>query len=406
MSGMSSERVTAADAQFLWLSAKVPNDQLLVYVFDGKPDIPTALAQARRNAEVCADLRLRIREDAPWRYPRWESGDIGDEQFVVHGEVGDWTDCLDRLADLGQLDVGRMAWRLHVFPPNVVVVQIAHALADGTRSAALAATVFGRRVAIPVVTPDRGNLLWRGLIAAREHRIMVRDYEAGVLAAPAQPRPALSVNARSAARPVLRTLVVDRQRLAHPTVTAFALALIAEALGGYLTDRGEDVGRLGAEVPMAVGRGNKARNNFHNVSVGLHPGLKRHERADRIIGELHMQRRRVEHPATAASAAAFAAVPAPLLRWGMRQFDPDARSKTVAGHTVVSSVNRGPADLTFGGRRVLFTAGFPALSPMMGLTHGVHGIGDRVAVSVHADPGVVDVDDYLDRLARALAARD
>ena len=33
------------------------------------------------------------------------------------------------------------------------------------------------------------------------------------------------------------------------------------------------------------------------------------------------------------------------------------------------SVNRGPADLTFGGRRVLLTAGFPALSPMMGLTH-------------------------------------
>ena len=93
-------------------------------------------------------------------------------------------------------------------------------------------------------------------------------------------------------------------------------------------------------------------------------------------------------------------MPAPLLRWGIGQVDPDARSRAVAGHTVVSSVNRGPADLTFGGRPVVLTAGFPALSPMMGLTHGVHGIGDRVALSVHADPGVIDVGDYLDRLAR------
>ena len=70
---------------------------------------------------------------------------------------------------------------------------------------------------------------------------------------------------------------------------------------------------------------------------------------------------------------------------------------------MVSSVNRGPADLTFGGHRVLFTAGYPALSPMMGLTHGVHGIGDTVAISVHADPSAVDVQDYVGRLARALS---
>ncbi len=69
---------------------------------------------------------------------------------------------------------------------------------------------------------------------------------------------------------------------------------------------------------------------------------------------------------------------------------------------MVSSVYRGPADLSFGGSRVLFTAGFPALSPMMGLTHGVHGIGDTVAVSVHADPAVIDVDQYLTRLSDAL----
>ena len=89
----------------------------------------------------------------------------------------------------------------------------------------------------------------------------------------------------------------------------------------------------------------------------------------------------------------------------MARFDAGVQAPAVSGHTVVSSVNRGPADLSFGGRPVVLTAGFPALSPMMGLTHGVHGIGDAVAVSVHADPGVVDVDDYLERLAHALGCQ-
>ena len=103
-----------------------------------------------------------------------------------------------------------------------------------------------------------------------------------------------------------------------------------------------------------------------------------------------------------ASAAAFAAVPPVLLRWGIGQFDPSERSAVVSGHTVVSSVNRGPADLSFGGCPVVLTAGYPALSPMMSLTHGVHGIGDVLAISVHADPVNVDVDDYLPRLRSAL----
>ncbi len=41
---------------------------------------------------------------------------------------------------------------------------------------------------------------------------------------------------------------------------------------------------------------------------------------------------------------------------------------------------------------------------MMGLTHGVHGIGDTVAVSVHAaESAIGDVDDYVARLDAALS---
>jgi hypothetical protein len=212
------------------------------------------------------------------------------------------------------------------------------------------------------------------------------------------------VNARPAGTPVRRALVLDRHRLPGPTVTVGALVAISEALGGYLAERGEDVAALGAEVPMASEPAGTllARNNFRNVNVGLYPELSRPDRTARILAELAAHRRRGRHPAMAASAAAFAATPAPLLRWGVNQFDPQARSATVSGHTVVSSVNRGRADLCFGGAPVRFTTGFPALSPMQSLTHGVHGIGDAVVISVHADSQNVDVDDYLKRLADAL----
>jgi hypothetical protein len=107
-----------------------------------------------------------------------------------------------------------------------------------------------------------------------------------------------------------------------------------------------------------------------------------------------------------AASRASAAVPAALLRWGVQQFDPTLRSPTVTGNTVVSSVNRGPADLRFGDVPVALTAGYPALSPMMGVTHGVHGIGDTVAISVHAaESSIGDIDAYVERLSAVLRTR-
>jgi hypothetical protein len=78
--------------------------------------------------------------------------------------------------------------------------------------------------------------------------------------------------------------------------------------------------------------------------------------------------------------------------------------KSVIGNTVVSSVNRGAADLSFGGSPVVFTTGFPALSPAMGVTHAVHGIGDTVAISVHAaESAIADIDNYLDILTASVS---
>jgi WS/DGAT C-terminal domain len=411
--------LTAADAQVYWMSAKIPNDQFLLYAFDGEAD-DDAAARVLRRAQQCRDLTLRIDDRGPLRYPRWVRRDVGTDQVVMHPAVPGWQQCLDAIAALAdhQLDLRQASWRLHVFArvpgvlgtartSTVAVVQVGHALGDGLRSSALAALMFGRAVKVPGFQHHwRGWLIARSVAAARAQKQLERDTAAGLVPPPASPRPVLSINNRPDGARTIRTLVQQRSQLPGPTVTVGVLAAISEALSTYLGVRGEDVSALGAEVPMAKSGPRRANNHFGNVGVGLYPELAFDARMARIAAELDARRRRAQHPAFAAGSRALASVPAPLLRWGIRQFDVTARSPVVTGNTVVSSVNRGPADLTFGGRPVVLTAGYPALSPMMGLTHGVHGIGDTVAVSVHTcASAIADVDDYADRLAAALNQR-
>jgi hypothetical protein len=287
------------------------------------------------------------------------------------------------------------------------VLQATHALGDGIRSSALAAWLFGRADEVPPVPappPLRGAALpWRSVLAARAHAQLVRDSNAGLVPQQADSRPALRSNARPDGAHSIRTVIRNRAQLPGPTVTVAALAVISTALAGHLRELGDDPSALGAEVPMAKAGVRQAHNQFGNVGVGLYPELEVGERAARIAQDLAQRRRRAGHPAMRAGSRAFAAVPAPLLRWGIDRFDPTLRSPTVTGNTVVSSVNRGPADLRFGELPVVLTAGYPGLSPMMGLTHGVHGIGDTIAISVHAaESAIGDVDAYVDRLESAL----
>ena len=96
-------------------------------------------------------------------------------------------------------------------------------------------------------------------------------------------------------------------------------------------------------------------------------------------------------------------MPAPILRWGVSLFDPEVRPSQVSGNTVVSSIYRVPTDLRLGDAPVLLTAVYPGLSPAMGLTHGVWGVGDMVTVSVHAaESAVGDIDGYVARLEAEL----
>lgn len=409
-------RMAAVDAQFYWMSAKVPNDEFLLYAFDGAPDdAEHALEQVRRRAQASPALAIRAEDDCAVRYPRWVPADVGPACTARHDLADDsWDGCLAAVAGLAdnQMSRGGIPWRIHLFTPvqgipgvsgpgAVVVVQATHAFADGRRGAALAAFLFGRAGPAPEVPRPRSGLVpLRALDAVRTHRQLVADTEAGLVAPALGTRPPLATNARPRGARSIRTLVRHRSQLPGATVTVGVLAAVSDAMSEML---GGDIDSLGAEVPIAKSGARLGCNHFANAVVGLYPQLAHAERLQRIGVDLANARRRLEHPAVRAGDRAFATVPAALLRWGVSKFDVDARPAHVAGNTVVSSVHRGPADLHFGDAPVVLTAGYPSLSPLMGLTHGVHGIGDTVAVSINASGSAVpDVDAYMRLLDTAL----
>ena len=149
-------------------------------------------------------------------------------------------------------------------------------LADGIRSSALAAWLFGRAGEVPPVPappPFRGAALpWRSFRAARAHRQMVRDTDAGLVPPQADSRPALHSNARPDGVRSVRTVIRKRAELPGPTVTAGGAGRrCPRALAGHLRELGDDPSALGAEVPMAKAGVRQTHNHFGNVGVGLYP---------------------------------------------------------------------------------------------------------------------------------------
>jgi hypothetical protein len=434
--------MTPVDAQMYWMSEKIPNDQFLLYAFAGDaPHLDAAIELLLHRAASISDLTLRVADvGCALDYPYWVRTEVHRDQVSVHDLAESrWDNCLDAVGELTahRIDLRERGWQLHVFADvedvprcpraaTVAVLQIGHALADGRRASAIARDLFGRHDLDPSPTSaveqpyssfrtatvaairmpkQLGSLGLRGLDAACAHRQLVSDVAGGRTPDQAEGRPALVTNTRPEGQRRLRTVVVDRDELPGPTVTVAALAAMSLALSDYLTERGEDPATLAAEVTMAKPAKRLSRNHFRNAGIGLYTTTaSMARRTEQIAEALTSRRARSVHPAMRADDRAFAAVPAPLLRWGVALFDPDVVPDLVTGNTVVSSIDRGAADLAFGDVPVAFTAGYPALSPVMGVTHGVHGIGDTVAISVHAaESAMDDVDHYVEILRTSIA---
>ncbi|MDV6308439.1 WS/DGAT domain-containing protein [Gordonia amicalis] len=424
------QRMAAADAASYWMSERIANDQFLLYGF-ATPAISLdecarrLLARARHVDDLC----LRIHDvPASADRPYWVSAEPTPDQVRVDTTTRTWSSCLDIVGALvaDQLVPSRAAWRLHLFGPVahlpagdgppvtgvVVVLQISHALGDGRRASQIARDLFdapylesvGGGGGVPGLIRDVGTLALGALRFPAEFVSTIRRgmqvAHVGGQANPGKPGyPLTTLNRNPGSRRLLRVVVLDRERLtaSGSPVTVAVLVAISQALPRYLGDGCE---RLGVELTVGRSDKSKTRNNFRNVGIDLHlEADEPHERARLIRDEIDAARAADADPARVAQRRVSEATPAILAHWGIWAFDLDTRPETVTGVTVVSSVDRGAADVDLDGGEILFTTGFPALSPVQGLTHGVHGIGDRVAVSVTTSPEIMpDVDRYMDLL--------
>src|ERR1700729_3132701 len=102
-------RMTAVDAQFYWMSAKVPSDEFLLYAFDGEPrDFERAIDEVRNRAQACPALMLRVEDRSPLTSPCWVSTINKPDQFPCHDhEYSSWGGALVSVArrSVDQLDM-------------------------------------------------------------------------------------------------------------------------------------------------------------------------------------------------------------------------------------------------------------------------------------------------------------
>ncbi|MGB7364049.1 MAG: WS/DGAT domain-containing protein, partial [Rhodococcus sp. (in: high G+C Gram-positive bacteria)] len=236
------------------------------------------------------------------------------------------------------------------------------------------------------------------------------DTASGILPAPPAPRRLSELSRPPGGRTLVRCIVCPKEWLSNSLVSVTAAALLAVSVAlseQFRTMRAGVPADLAAEVTVAIPeqhRTTAARNAFHNAGVDLHPNVDDlRARAEAISRSLDERRRRLSHPAFGVGDRVTETVPAAILRRDVDRADLTTPPTSVAGHTVVSSVNRGEADLALDGHRVLMTAGFPALSPAVGVTHGVHGIGDVVTLTAVTSEAVLpDADAYAERLRAAV----
>ncbi|GEE03763.1 hypothetical protein nbrc107696_42090 [Gordonia spumicola] len=411
-----------ADAAMYWAGRYHANDQFLLFAFDA-PSAVDPIPEIRRRAAAVPDLHLDVRE-APGDldFPRWTPAQIRDDAIVT-STGGEWADVLASIAHIEPLHASRALWRVHVIDAvagvprvdglgRIAILQISHALGDGRRVSAIARSLFGGGPApfpsdAPAVVDDPRVAAMRSAMLIGPHlaRATARGLSVWAAGDPGPERadvPITRANGVIGGDRALRTLTVPAQRLRSggASVTVGALVGLADVLPAFLGAPRRDAS---AELTVALDddRRPPPRNSFQNVGIGLHAHVRdRRRRAESIADEIARARTRASSPVRVASRRAADSAPAVLAAAAARLTADVPPPTSVSGWTVVSSVNRGAADLTLGGGRVRFTAGFPALSKAHALTHGVHGIGDAVTISVHASgPIAADVDGYMEALA-------
>src|SRR3984893_3716515 len=103
-----SARMTAVDAQFYWMSAKVPNDEFLLYAVGGEhTEFDRALGDVRSRTQACQALTVRVDDGSPLTYPSWVPTTLEPERVTRHQIDDDsWRGCLEAVVRLAPDTLG------------------------------------------------------------------------------------------------------------------------------------------------------------------------------------------------------------------------------------------------------------------------------------------------------------
>lgn len=284
------------DAMFHYTSAPHRSmDQYTTFVFDsGDHEPPTfgdVVAHVEKRARLVPRLQIRIGDAVGLlEYPRWIRDPTPPRDHVVDHDLSDGRHTLNSfLAERAcvPVDATTRAWTVHVGrglsgvdgirgAATVVIVQVSHALSDGSVGTRIVRALFGpdeptdnvtfpddpavsrpRRVRDAVVATALLPYRW-----ARSQRRMGRAQQTyldavrtGELVAPAPVEPT-RVNAHPDETRAVHVLQFPKSQWTGgpATVTATALTAVGAALSTYLAAHGERDGtRIRATVPTAIG---------------------------------------------------------------------------------------------------------------------------------------------------------
>lgn len=422
---MNFGTLSVADAQMLWLRKYRNNDQFLLYCFAGEvvPTVDKLREVLQKNIGDNSQLKVSLVDDPTgWQFPHWETNSHEfDELIIFHSSQSfQWPDVLTTIIELraSAVPVEKTAWLLHIFPDvrnvpevgsdenadspkTIVVLQISHALVDGRGAAQIARAILsGEILDCSVTLPARtkwprlrypialGSLFIAGMKEVHAKNVLAKATSGGELSAPPKKFPVYSINTHRNIAEEIFCLSFKSAELKTSTisVTVFILTAISVALPKYLAAVGEVPKRLGAEVPVGGDHGifqSVSGNNYRSIGIDLRLDIADlASRAEAISLGLKNGRRRIFHRLFENTLIVQQQLPAKILRTTIANQDFTQIPPEMSGNTVVSSVFRGPANWKFAGMPVQFTAGFPALSSSMQLTHGVNGLGERITISV------------------------
>ncbi|KQU55213.1 hypothetical protein ASG84_22505 [Rhodococcus sp. Leaf278] len=426
-------------------------DQYTVIVFDsGDSDPPSfddVAAHIDHRARRVPRLGIRICE-APgqWEFPRWVRDPHPVRDHLVDHDLSNGRHTLDSfLAELSSVpvDATDRAWKIHVGrglsevdgargAATVVVVQISHALSDGSVGTHIARGLFGRdditghttltdpvasrarprydAVKAAVLLPFRWARSQIPMVRAqRKYLAAVRDGEL-VTHAPVE---GVTFNAHPDETRVVHLMQFPKSHWTggSATVTVTALTAVGAALAEYFAAHGEpDRDDLRALVPTALPASVPwpAVNRTLPAAVELHPQLADVTRRAKAVGEsLALQRVHVTDHRHLDATRSAEVYPAALVlgfgRHGRRAAPRTGTPDRVNTHTVVTSINRTNLELMLGSARALSCAGMAALGPGCSVSHAVYGYGDLITVCVTACPTTVpDHADYATMLRSAI----